>query len=110
MALRPRISHSLIVLAGLALAAGPVFAAGPHRAVVSHVAPAYPELAHRMRVSGKVVLMVDVQPDGTVSNTKVESGHPLLVAAAEDAVRRWRFAPTPEASQSEVEVNFDLGN
>jgi outer membrane biosynthesis protein TonB len=55
------------------------------------------------------MLMVTVQANGTVSATKVESGHPLLAAAAEDAVRHWRFAPNSDASESEVEVNFNLG-
>jgi outer membrane biosynthesis protein TonB len=50
--------------------------------------------------------MVTVLPDGAVSKTKVESGHPLLSAAAEDAVKRWRFEPGPDTSDSEVEVNF----
>jgi hypothetical protein len=36
----------------------------------------------------------------------VESGHALLAPAAQDAVSRWRFAPGPEASESEVDVNF----
>jgi TonB family protein len=59
-----------------------------------------------MHLAGTVVLLVTVKPDGDVSNTKVESGHPLLAAAAEDAVRRWRFAPGPDASESEIAVNF----
>jgi TonB family protein len=59
-----------------------------------------------MHVSGKVVLLVSIQPDGKVSGTKVESGHALLAPAAQDAVSRWRFAPGPEASESEVDVNF----
>jgi TonB family protein len=59
-----------------------------------------------MRVSGKVVLLVTIQANGTVSATKVESGHALLSAAAEDAVRRWRFAPDTAPSESEIEVNF----
>lgn len=61
-----------------------------------------------MHVGGKVMLMVTVQADGTVSATKVESGHPLLVAAAQDAVTHWRFAPGPEATDSEIEVDFNL--
>jgi TonB family protein len=60
-----------------------------------------------MHVGGKVVLLVNVQPDGTVSSTKVESGHALLVSAAQEAVRRWHFAPYSEASESEIEVNFN---
>jgi TonB family protein len=68
--------------------------------------PTYPELARRMHVTGKVVLLVTIQPDGRVIATKVESGHALLVQAAEDAVSRWRFTPNSEASELEVEVNF----
>jgi TonB family protein len=60
-----------------------------------------------MHVGGKVVLLVNVQPDGTVSSTKVESGHALLAPAAQDAVRRWHFAPNSEASEAEIEVNFN---
>jgi TonB family protein len=59
-----------------------------------------------MHVSGKVVLLVTIQPDGKVSATKVESGHALLAPAAQDAVSRWRFAPGPETSESEIDVNF----
>jgi len=63
-----------------------------------------------MHVGGKVVLMVTIQPDGTVSATKVESGHPLLSQSAQDAVTHWRFTPGPEASDSEIEVNFNIDN
>jgi TonB family protein len=59
-----------------------------------------------MHVSGKVVLLVTIQPDGKVSGTKVESGHALLAPAAQEAVSRWRFAPGPDASESEIDVNF----
>ena len=61
-----------------------------------------------MHVGGKVVLLVQIQTDGTVAGSKVESGHALLTVAAQDAVKRWRFAPNAEASESEVEVNFNL--
>jgi TonB family protein len=86
-----------------------VFAAPTHRAIVSRVSPTYPELARRMHVSGKVVLLVSIDADGKVSGTKVESGHALLVQAAQDAVSRWRFAPETESSESEVEINFSDG-
>ncbi|HEX3968699.1 MAG TPA: energy transducer TonB [Edaphobacter sp.] len=102
--------HSLrrrILAGGLVLCASAAFAAVTHRAIVSRVTPAYPELARRMHVTGKVVLLVTIQPDGKVSATKVESGHALLAPAAQDAVSRWRFAPGPEASESEIDVNFD---
>jgi TonB family protein len=63
-----------------------------------------------MHVSGKVVLLVSIDADGTVSGSKVESGHALLAPAAQDAVKRWRFAPNPEPTESEIDVNFDIDN
>ncbi len=63
-----------------------------------------------MHVAGKVVLLVTIQADGTVSATKVESGHALLAAAAQDAVTHWRFTPNSETSESEIEVNFNMAD
>jgi len=61
-----------------------------------------------MHVGGKVVLLVTIQANGTVSSTKVESGHALLTPAAEDAVRHWRFSPNSDISESQVEVTFNI--
>ena len=107
----PLRSSRLFLLAGsVALCVGTASAvSNVHRAVVSRVAPVYPELARRMHVGGKVVLLVTIQADGTVSATKVESGHALLVQAAQEAVTHWRFAPNPETSESEIEVDFNIG-
>ncbi|HZY61334.1 MAG TPA: energy transducer TonB [Edaphobacter sp.] len=106
MALSSRLSRSLLLLGSFVLGVATVFAGSVHRAVVSRVAPTYPELARRMHVGGTVVLLVTVQPDGSVSRSKVESGHPLLTAAAQDAVKRWHFEPGPDAFESEIAVNF----
>ncbi len=108
MAPIPRSARSLLLTGILFLCVGTALAGNVHRAVVTRVPPVYPELAHRMHVGGKVVLLVQIQADGTVSDTKVESGHALLTSAAQDAVKRWRFAPNPEPSESEVEVNFTI--
>jgi TonB family protein len=106
----PLRSRSLLLAGGLILSTALCAGAAPiRRAIVSRVPPAYPELARRMHVSGKVVLLVSVDADGKVLATKVESGHALLAPAAQDAVSRWRFAPNPEASESEIEVNFTDG-
>jgi len=106
LAILLRSSRPLLLAGGLALCAGAAFAAPTHRAVVSRVSPSYPELARRMHVSGKVMLLVSVDADGKVSSSKVESGHALLAPAAQDAVSHWRFAPNSEASETEIEVNF----
>lgn len=102
--------HRVLALGAFALIGIPAFAADVHRAIVSRVSPVYPELAKRMHVGGKVMLLVTIQPDGTVSATKVESGHALLVPAAEDAVRRWHFAPNSESSETVVEIAFNIAD
>jgi TonB family protein len=106
LAIPLRSLRSVLLAGGLVLCTGAALSAPTQRTIVSRVSPAYPELARRMHVSGKVVLLVTIQADGKVSATKVESGHALLAPAAQDAVSRWRFAPAPEASESEVDVNF----
>jgi TonB family protein len=56
--------------------------------------PVYPPLARQARISGVVHLEITVGPDGRVENVKAQSGHPLLVPAAMEAVRQWTWAPT----------------
>ena len=107
MATVRRLPAHLLLLCALALGAGLAHAAGnTRRAIVTKVPPVYPELARRMHVSGTVVVHLTVQPDGSVSDTKVESGHALLSPAAQEAVRRWRFEPASETTDLTVDVNF----
>jgi TonB family protein len=83
--------------------------AADDRAVKSRVAPIYPEIARRMHISGTVNIEATVDPEGKVSSTKAVSGNALLAPAAEDAVRKWRFASGPGTSKITVEVNFTPG-
>ncbi len=62
--------------------------------LVKRVIPEYPELAKRARASGKVVLQVCLDEEGSVYEVKVLSGHPLLQDAAVAAVRQWKYSPT----------------
>ncbi len=75
--------------------------------------PEYPPLAKMARIQGEVRLDALISKDGTIENLKVISGHPLLVASAMDAVKRWRYQPTllnGEAVEvaTEIDVNFTL--
>jgi len=79
------------------------------RKVKSKVSPAYPELAKRMSVSGKVKIEVVITPDGRVKSTRVIGGHPLLVQACQDAVKEWKFAAAPEETTQIVEFEFNAG-
>jgi TonB family protein len=94
---------------GLCLTSASAAAPDPvneHRAVISRVPPDYPELARRMGVSGSVMVQATILPNGTVSETHIESGHKLLGPAAERAVQKWRFATAPDSTVMNIEVIF----
>jgi TonB family protein len=77
------------------------------RKVKTRVSPTYPELARRMSIAGVVKVQIVVAPNGSVKNTKVVGGHPLLVTAAVDAVKKWRFEPAGDETTGVVEFKFD---
>jgi TonB family protein len=79
---------------------------GGSRKLKSKVAPQYPELARKMHVSGSVRLEVLVASNGQVKSVKPLGGHPLLIDAAESAVKQWRYEAGPEATEV-VEFKFD---
>ena len=75
--------------------------------------PEYPPLAKMARIQGTVRLEAVIAKDGTIQDLKVLSGHPLLVQAALDAVKQWRYQPTllngdPVEVVTEIDVNFTL--
>ncbi len=76
------------------------------RKIKTKTAPAYPELARRLNVSGKVKIEVVITPDGHVKSTRVIGGHPLLVQACQDAVKEWKFLPAPEETTQIIEFDF----
>lgn len=81
--------------------------------LVHRVQPDYPTLARQVRVQGKVVLRAMISREGAIENLQVLSGHPMLIPAAVDAVRQWRYRPyvlngEPVEVETEVTVNFIL--
>ena len=71
----------------------------------------YPALAKREKISGTVRCEVNIDDKGLVTKVKALSGHPVLTAAAEDSIRRWKYTPAkldgkPVQSSTIVEVNF----
>lgn len=76
------------------------------RKVRSRVEPAYPDLAKKMSISGIVRMQVVVGANGSVRDAKVVGGHPLLINAAEDAVKKWKFEPASADSKEIIEFKF----
>lgn len=77
------------------------------RKVRSKVAPEYPELARRMNLTGKVKIEATISADGRVTNTAVIGGSPVLVGAATDALKKWRFEPAAKDTNEVIEFEFN---
>ena len=81
--------------------------------LIYKVQPVYPPLARSARIQGSVLLRAVISRGGTIENLSVISGHPMLVGAAIDAVRQWRYRPyilndDPVEVETQVTVNFSL--
>jgi periplasmic protein TonB len=61
--------------------------------IVSKIEPAYPEEARAAGRQGLAVLDAIIGENGAVEQVRAISGDALLVKAAADAVRQWRFDP-----------------
>jgi len=82
--------------------------------LISRVDPKYPPLAMQTHMQGTVMVDAIIDEQGDVVEVKVVSGPPLLIQAALDAVRRWKYEPTylndqPVPVQLNVTVSFRLG-
>ncbi|MFC3716729.1 TonB family protein [Luteimonas soli] len=77
--------------------------------------PKYPAEAVAAKITGKVVVIVDVAADGSVSGVRVEKSQPAGVfdEATLEAVRKWTFEPAikdgrPVAGRVRVPVDFAM--
>jgi protein TonB len=81
--------------------------------LIRRVVPPYPYPAKMAHVQGPVVLAATISKAGTIEDLHVLSGHPLLVGAAIEAVRQWRYRPyilnhEPIEVETQITVNFML--
>lgn len=77
------------------------------------VQPKYPAQARLHHVEGEVQLEVTIDRNGHVQEVHPLSGHPILIQAAEEAVRQWRYAPStrdqiPVPAVTRVRLHFTL--
>jgi TonB family protein len=84
------------------------------RHIVKRVDPTYPQMASIAHIQGKVIVEITIAPDGSVVQARAVSGHPILVQAALDAVKRWKYEPfvengAPVTVKSQVRVLFAMG-
>src|SRR5262249_51648628 len=68
--------------------------------------PTYPELARKNNIQGTARLQVVVAADGSIKDIKVLGGSPVLVQAAVDAVKKWKYETA--SAESTVILKFDF--
>jgi periplasmic protein TonB len=95
---------------------GPVRVGGNVMAAkaINRPSPEYPAIAKAAHVQGTIVLHAIISKDGTVQDLQYVSGPPLLMKAAMDAVKQWRYQPTelngePVEVDTTIQVIFTLG-
>jgi protein TonB len=81
--------------------------------LISRIEPRYPPFAVQVKKEGTVILHAIISRDGSITALDVLSGQPLLVQAALDAVRQWRYRPTllngqPVEVETTITVIFRL--
>jgi periplasmic protein TonB len=115
--LLPRIDAAPPVVHPVAADSAPkriVQSSGAQEAKLIHkVVPVYPPLAKLTRISGTVHLTGIIATDGTIRDLQVETGPPLLIQAALEAVRQWVYQPTllsgkPVEVITSINVTFTL--
>jgi periplasmic protein TonB len=83
--------------------------------LIRKIMPAYPPLARSAHIQGTVILQAVISKSGMIENLRLLNGHPMLVPAAIEAVRQWRYRPyvlngEPVEVETQITVNFALNN
>lgn len=111
MTLMRRRALGVLFLAGISVLA-PVLhlraqeASEGSRKVLVRVAPQYPSVARPLNIQGSVKVEIIIAPNGTVKSLEIKGGHPLLVQAAQNAIRQWKWEPYPRETTESIEIKF----
>ncbi|MFY9682597.1 MAG: energy transducer TonB [Candidatus Sulfotelmatobacter sp.] len=81
--------------------------------LIHKIQPPYPVLARSARIQGDVVLRAVIDKQGNIQDLQLVSGHPMLVPAAIEAVKQWRYRPyllngQPVEVETTITVIFTL--
>ena len=83
--------------------------------LIRRVEPIYPDAAKVRRIQGEVVLSAHIGADGIVKGVRAVKGNPVLLGAATQAVKQWRYQPmtlngTPIEMETTITVQFKMPN
>jgi TonB family protein len=82
-------------------------------APIYQVPPEYPLAARAEHLEGIVVFRAIIDKEGKVKKLEILQGNPLLVDAAKDAAKQWRYTPTtlggnPIEAETNITITFQL--
>jgi TonB family protein len=99
-----------LVVLGLLMCISALGAAQEKRTIKQRGAVSYPDLAKKMNVQGIVKVEVLVLPNGAVKSAKAIGGHPLLIDAAVNAAKNFKYEPAAAETKEEIPFNFSLNS
>jgi TonB family protein len=77
------------------------------RKVLKKAPVSYPSILKSKGIGGVVKLRVYVKPDGSVRDSEVIGGNPILAESAQKSVAQWKFSTGSTETMMEVSVVFD---
>jgi protein TonB len=80
---------------------------------VHDVQPQYPQMARIAHIQGDVLLQATISKSGVIENLRAVQGHPILIQAAMDAVKQWKYKPyilngEPVEVETTIKVQFHM--
>ena len=76
--------------------------------LVSFVAPPYPRLARDARMTATTVTHIKVGKDGSVTEAKIVSAHPIFGKYVLAALKQWKFSPSAQEHEFDVTCRFEF--
>ena len=83
------------------------YAQDAHHKILKKTPVPYPAALKDKGIQGAVRLKVFIKPDGSVKDTELLGGNPILAESAQKSVSQWKFSPGNSESTVEVVVHFD---
>ena len=82
--------------------------------LIKRVPAVYPQMAQIAHIAGQVTLRFTISATGEVADVQPVSGHPLLIQAAQAALKQWRYTPFEDAGHkisvvTSVVIDFPQG-
>ena len=77
------------------------------RKLIFKESPRYPMMLKEAHIGGVVRLEIVISAKGNVDSISPLGGNPVLVEAASNAVKKWKYQPGDGDTKTQVEFTFD---